>query len=109
MTCPTSRTGGAATLHGVSQPSPGFEPPPTACETRRIPFIYRDDTGLHYHLTTFYRKLTPLVMETAQEREGMTKHSCPPLLVTRTANQPTMVRERQLQLGETDRESAEKL
>ena len=55
ITCPTGRTGGVATPHGVSQPSPGFKPPPTACETRRIPFIYRDDAGLHYLLSNIYR------------------------------------------------------
>ena len=52
---PTGRTSGAAMLFGVSQPSPEFEPPPTACETRHVPFIYTDDTGLHYHLTNIYR------------------------------------------------------
>ena len=44
ISCPTGRTGGAVPQHSASQPSPGFEPPPTECETRRIPFIYRDDT-----------------------------------------------------------------
>ena len=93
ITCPTGRTGGAATLHGVSQPSPGFELPLPACETRRIPFIFRDDTSLHYHLTNIYR-VSPHCWswETTQEREGMSKHSCPPLLVTRLANQPTRER-----------------
>ena len=55
ITCPKGRTGGATTLHVVSQPSLGFEPPPTACETHRMPFIYRDNASLHYHLSDIYR------------------------------------------------------
>ena len=43
----TRTKGRAASPPGVSQPSSGFEPPPTACETRHIPFIYRDDTNLY--------------------------------------------------------------